>query len=248
MAESKKLILITGANSGIGLELARQLLADPNKHVLLGSRSIEKGETAIKELQSEQPKGTVELIQVDVTSEDSVAAAAKTVEKKHGKLDALVNNAGIVGSDGTNAQSLTACLQTNAVGTQLMGDYFAPLLKKSTSTPRIINVTSGGGSISIRLDRSSPYAALKANAYRISKAAMNMVAACQWYDWGGEEGFKIFIYGPGFTESNLSDANTKANGAKPTKEGAKPMVDMLNGERDGDAGKYLEYGEESIPW
>ena len=67
------------------MELARQLLTDSEKHVLLGSRSIEKGKTAINELQSLQPKGTVELVQVDVTSEESVAAAAKEVKNKHGK-------------------------------------------------------------------------------------------------------------------------------------------------------------------
>ncbi|KAL8847577.1 MAG: hypothetical protein Q9221_007397 [Calogaya cf. arnoldii] len=247
MTESKELVLITGANGGIGFELTRQLLADPEKHVLFGSRSIEKGETAIKELQSQQLKGTVELVQVDVTSEESVAAAAEEVKKKHGRLDALVNNAGIVGTNGTTAQQLNACLQTNVVGAQMMGDYFAPLLRKSTVTPRILNVTSGAGSISTRLDRSHPTAVLKANPYRISKAAMNMVAACQWYDLG-EEGFKIFIYGPGYTESNLSAANKVELGAKPTSEGVAPMVAILNGERDGDAGKYIEYGYDSFPW
>ena len=264
--------LLFTANGGIGFELTRQLLADPEKHVLFGSRSIEKGETAIKELQSQQLKGTVELVQVDVTSEESVAAAAEEVKKKHGRyvnesstlcswvsvdsqvranhydrLDALVNNAGIVGTNGSTAQQLNACLQTNVVGAQMMGDYFAPLLRKSTVTPRILNVTSGAGSISTRLDRSHPTAVLKANPYRISKAAMNMVAACQWYDLG-EEGFKIFIYGPGYTESNLSAANKVELGAKPTSEGVAPMVAILNGERDGDAGKYIEYGYDSFPW
>lgn len=101
--DTKQLVLITGgtsvtsigsekmtdnllvANGGIGFELARQLLVDSKKHVLLGSRSIEKGENALKELQSQQPKGTVEVIQVDVASEDSVAAAAKEVENRHGR-------------------------------------------------------------------------------------------------------------------------------------------------------------------
>lgn len=164
------------------------------------------------------------------------------------RLDALVNNAGIVGVQGTTAQKTTACLLTNAVGAQLAGDYFYPLLKKSPGgTPRIINVTSGAGSISLRLNRSHPSAALKADPYRISKAAMNMVAACQWFNWG-EEGFKIFIYGPGFTESNLSAANKVEMGAKPVSEGTAPMVAMLNGERDGDSGKYLEYGQDSFDW
>ena len=76
---------------------------------------------------------------------------------------------------------------------------------------------------------------------------MNMVAACQWYEFGAE-GFKIFIYGPGFTESNLSANNKVEKGAKPTSEGVVPIVAMLNGERDQDDGKYIEYGQDSFPW
>jgi NAD(P)-dependent dehydrogenase (short-subunit alcohol dehydrogenase family) len=75
---------LTG-NGGIGFELASQLLADSTKHVLIGSRSVEKGETAVKELQSQGKPGTVELLQVDVASQASIAAAAKNVEDKHGR-------------------------------------------------------------------------------------------------------------------------------------------------------------------
>jgi len=109
-------------NGGIGFELASQLLSDPSKHVLLGSRSTEKGEAAVKDLQSRKQPGTVELLQIDVTSDESITAAAKRVESKHGRcvqltlsyhqfllflnfcldlltnltrLDALVNNAAI---------------------------------------------------------------------------------------------------------------------------------------------------------
>lgn len=73
------------ANSGIGFELAAQLLSDSSKHVLLGSRSLEKGEAAVKELQSRHPAGVVELIQVDVSDQDSIAAAAKHIENTHGR-------------------------------------------------------------------------------------------------------------------------------------------------------------------
>jgi NAD(P)-dependent dehydrogenase (short-subunit alcohol dehydrogenase family) len=128
-----------------------------------------------------------------------------------------------------------------------MGEYFAPLLKKSIGTPRIINVTSGAGSIGVRLDRSQPTNAMKVIPYRVSKAAMNMVAACQWYELGAE-GFKVFIYGPGFTESNLSAHNKIELGAKPTSEGVAPIIAMLKGERDEDDGKFIEYGKESFPW
>ena len=158
-----------------------------------------------------------------------------------------MNNAGIARSNGTTAEQLTACLRTNAVGAQLMGDYFAPLLRKSAGTPRIVNVTSGAGSIGLRFDRAHRSALMKEVPYRVSKAAMNMVAACQWHELGAE-GFKIFIYGPGFTESNLSEHNKVEIGAKPTSAGAAPIVAMLNGERDEDDGKLVEYGQESFPW
>ena len=72
-------------NGGIGFELASQLITDSSKHVLLGSRSVEKGEAAVKELQSRNQPGTVELLHVDVTSDESITAAAKSVESKHGR-------------------------------------------------------------------------------------------------------------------------------------------------------------------
>ncbi|KAK4495201.1 hypothetical protein PRZ48_013528 [Zasmidium cellare] len=87
MADSNKIItLITGASSGIGLELAAQLAADSNNHVLLCSRTLEKGEKALQEVLSRKLEGTVELLQVDVASEDSINAAAKNVEEKYGRL------------------------------------------------------------------------------------------------------------------------------------------------------------------
>lgn len=148
---------------------------------------------------------------------------------------------------GTTAAQMTTFFQTNAVGAYLMGEYFSPLLKKAIGTPRIVNVTSGAGSISLRLNRSEPTNARKVIPYRVSKAAMNMVAACQWYEYGAE-GFKVFIYGPGFTESDLSPHNKVAMGAKPTSVGAAPIVAMLKGERDEDDGKYIEYGQDSFSW
>ena len=169
------------------------------------------------------------------------------IAKRLIRLDALVNNAGIASSDGTTAEQLIACLSTNAVGAQLMGEYFAPLLRKCAGTPRIVNVTSGAGSIALRFDRSHPTAGIKAIPYRVSKAAMNMVAACQWDEFG-EEGFKIFIYGPGFTESNLTPHNKVEMGAKSTSEAAAPIVAILNGEKDEDDGKFVEDGQASFPW
>ncbi|GAB1742874.1 hypothetical protein NU219Hw_g8579t1 [Hortaea werneckii] len=236
MATDKTTVLITGGNSGIGFEVAAQLLADNTKHVILGSRSLEKGEAAVKDLKSPNLPGSVELLQLDITDPKSIEAAAKTVESKHGKLDSLINNAAIAspteGSPNAPLADYTGmCFQANATGPLLMGEAFSPLLRKSNRTPRIISVSSGAGSIASRLNPKGPGAAIRAPWYRASKAAMNMVTACQVADYGGS-GFKVFAYCPGYTVSNLSAMNSAENGAKPTSQGARPIVRMVNGECD----------------
>ncbi|KAI3341012.1 putative short-chain dehydrogenase [Ustulina deusta] len=247
MANQKSIVLITGANSGIGFEVANQLLADGSFHVLLGARSIEKGQAALTDLQSRNLPGTVELLHLDVADESSVVVAAKLVEEKHGRLDALVNNAGIARSQGTTAQQMVECFRVSAVGAQMMGDYFAPLLRKAAGTPRIVNVTSGAGSIANLMDPDGYGSGLQIIPYRVSKTAMNMVFACQHRGFE-VDGFKVFLYGPGPTASNLTSINA-GPGMKPTSVGAAPIVEMVLGKRDGDAGKYVEYGREgSFPW
>ncbi|KAF3042037.1 hypothetical protein E8E11_000850 [Didymella keratinophila] len=240
----KTIVMITGANSGIGFALAAELLSDPGKHVLLGSRSVEKGTIAIEDLKSRNLPGSVELLQIDVSDETSIVAAAKTVESIHGRLDALVNNAAIGYGDASDIMfnRLNAVFRTNAAGAYATVEAFEPLLRKSSS-PHIINVTSGAGSLSRRLEANTPFYKVREPQYRVSKAAMNMIAACQMVDYQAE-GWKVFLYCPGFCESNLGPQNKAGNGAKPASEGAKPMVDMLNGKRDDEAGRYLHYGGE----
>jgi NAD(P)-dependent dehydrogenase (short-subunit alcohol dehydrogenase family) len=162
------------------------------------------------------------------------------------RLDALVNNAAIGTPSGPLAQQMSQIFQTNATGPLLMVESFAPLLKKSTGTPRIVNVSSGGGSITTRLDPTSPGYTMKSVPYRTSKAALNMITACQAVEYG-EMGFKVFVYCPGFTVSNLGPYNKAENGAKPTSEGAAPMVKILNGERDEEHGKFL-HATGQYPW
>lgn len=82
---TKSIILITGANAGIGFELASQLIADKMKHVIIGSRSIDKGEAALKNLQSRNLPGTAEMVQLNIDQRESIEAAAKKIEKDHGR-------------------------------------------------------------------------------------------------------------------------------------------------------------------
>lgn len=162
------------------------------------------------------------------------------------RLDALVNNAAVGTPPGSLAQSMAQTFQTNATGPLLMVESFAPLLKKSNRTPRVVNVSSGGGSITMRLDPTSIGYDLKAVQYRASKSALNMVTACQVFEYGGL-GFKVFAYCPGFTVSNLGPHNNAESGAKPTSEGAAPIVKILNGERDAEHGGFL-HAAGQYPW
>lgn len=154
--------LITGANGGIGFELALQLLASSSALVLLGARSPEKGEAAIKDLKSRNLPGRVELVTIDISSDDSVTTAAKHVEEKYGHIDALINNAAITGNGSEPLSSrMSAAFLTNATGTAIVGEAFEHLLAKSDKVPRIVNVSTGAGSIGMRLDYENEHQKLK---------------------------------------------------------------------------------------
>jgi len=212
-------------------------MAKGSYHVLLGSRTHDKGTAAVKELQSRNLPGSVELLPIDVTDDASIARAAATVERQHGKIDILVNNAGIVALTPPLRQQMRDCFDTNATGPAIVMETFAPLLQKSTAGPRLVNVSSGAGSIELRLDSSTPTYSTKMLQYRASKAALSMVTACQWVDYG--PGIKVFAYCPGPTESNLSPRNKVELGVKPVGEAVVPLIDVLEGRRDGDVGKFL---------
>lgn len=129
-----------------------------------------------------------------------------------------------------------------------MVEYFGPLLLKSTphSPTRIVNVSSGAGSIGRRLDLTSPMYKIQVISYRASKTAMNMMTACYAVEYG-EKGVKVFAVDPGFTVSSLSPNNVKDNGAKPTSEGAEIIVKVINGERDDEHAGFL-HGTGQYPW
>lgn len=230
------------ANGGIGFELARQLISktDPTWHVLLGARSIEKGKAALDRLESYGLPGTVELVQIDVTDDSTIIRAGKDAETTHGHVDVVVNNAAIAYTGERSRESMHASFDTNVVGPMRVVEVFAPLLQKSTYSlgPRIINVSSRAGSISRRLDKSNMIYDSHFLEYRTSKAAQNMLSVCQVWEYG-KVGTKTFMFCPGFTESDLSPMAKVENGAKPVAEGARPIVDIIEGKRDGEEGKFL---------
>lgn len=218
-------------------------------HVLLGSRSLEKGTAALQDLQSRNLPGTVELVPLDVTDDETIERAAKTVERDHGKLDILVNNAGTVALDPpTLREQMREAFDINATGPAVIVSAFAPLLRKSTlAPPRIVNVSSGAGSVNRRLDPSSAMYKIQAVPYRASKTALSMVTACQFVEYGAL-GIKVFAYDPGFTKSNLGPPNRAENsGAKPAAEAVRPLIDVLEGRRDDEAGLFL-HNTGVYPW
>src|SRR5580700_7397439 len=150
MAET--IALVTGANKGIGREISRQLAAK-GVLVLMGARDRERGEKAVADLRAKELP--VELVQIDVTSQQSVDRAAVEVERRHGRLDILVNNAGVA-LDWLPASQLTVdalekTFETNVFGVFRVTKALLPLLKKSKHG-RIVNISSGLGSLTRNAD------------------------------------------------------------------------------------------------
>jgi NAD(P)-dependent dehydrogenase (short-subunit alcohol dehydrogenase family) len=165
---NQKTALVTGANKGIGFEVARQL-ARQNFRVFLGARNEKAGREAAQKLSGE---GNVIFLQIDVADEKSIRAAAEELSRQSDRLDVLVNNAGILLDDDKSALTITrdifeTTLRTNTLGPWLVAQAFAPLLKKSRE-PRIVNVSSGGGQLEDGADGWAP-------CYCVSKTALNGV-------------------------------------------------------------------------
>jgi NAD(P)-dependent dehydrogenase (short-subunit alcohol dehydrogenase family) len=166
--KNQKTALVTGANKGIGFEVAREL-ARLGRRVFLGARNAEAGLAAAKKLQSD---GEVIFLELDVSKADSIRRAAEEVARQTDHLDVLINNAGILLDDDRNALSITPeifeeTLRTNTLGPWLVTRAFVPLLEKSPEA-RIVNVSSGGGQLDDGADGWAP-------GYCVSKTALNGV-------------------------------------------------------------------------
>jgi NAD(P)-dependent dehydrogenase (short-subunit alcohol dehydrogenase family) len=239
------------ANSGIGFELARQLLSKGTYHVLLSARSPQRGTSALSTLQSHNHPGTIEFLPLDLCSDNAIAAAATHITTHHGRLDVLINNAAIASFTQADRSAFRDSFDTNAIGPYLLSKALIGLLQKSTN-PRIINVSSGAGSIGRRLTPASPMYKIQAEPYRASKVAMNMLTTCLHVEYGlnygeGGKGVKVFAYDPGFTVSNLSAANKKEHGARSAEESVKSLMDVVEGKRDEEVGRFIHNTGE-YPW
>jgi NAD(P)-dependent dehydrogenase (short-subunit alcohol dehydrogenase family) len=200
-----KKALITGANRSIGYEAARQLLK-LGYHVYIGSRSLEKGQEAVAKLK-EEGLAEAEALQLDVTSEGSVKAAAAAVAAKADSLDVLINNAGISGgfpqtASGVATSVIEDVFATNFFGVARVTRAFLDLLRKSDQ-PRIVNVTSGLGSLTLHTDPTWKYYPVKGAAYNTSKAALNMYTITLAYELR-DTAFKVNAVDPGYTATEFN--------------------------------------------
>jgi NAD(P)-dependent dehydrogenase (short-subunit alcohol dehydrogenase family) len=172
-----------GANSGVGYATAKIIAQSSSKyHVLVCARSESKGISAVSSLKSESGiKGSFSPLLLDVTSLDSIKSAFNTVQSEFGRLDVLINNAGIAkaDNDGPIGQQIYDTMLTNVIGPNNVYDVFKPLLLKAPKA-YLIHVTSGLGSIGMSLDRKDPSWNVPYKSYRITKAALNMTMAEDW--------------------------------------------------------------------
>lgn len=200
-----KSVLITGANRSIGLETVKKL-SEKGLFVYLGSRDLEKGKAVVKELIA-NGFGNIKAIEIDVTKPDSILAAKNTVESEQGKLDILINNAGISGALPQNASNtpikdIQEVFDTNFFGVISVTQVFLGLLKKSDS-PRISNITSGLGSLTLHSDPTWKYYNFKSSGYGTSKAALNAYTINLAYELR-ELPFKVNAIDPGYTATDFN--------------------------------------------
>jgi NAD(P)-dependent dehydrogenase (short-subunit alcohol dehydrogenase family) len=217
------------------------------------ARNPAKGEQALKDNQARSPQGTLSFIQLDVTNDTSISEATKRIESEFGRVDVLINNAGIankVSPGSITRDGLKQQFDTNVYGPILLTQALAPLLRKSKD-PRVINVSSGLGSIAKRLDLNDEYYSVNANeAYRVTKAALNMVTANQAAEFSDFRA-KVFSYCPGFVVTDLTGKEDRQwredAGADSPETSARGIVEIVEGKRDGETDKFIQrYGKQML--
>jgi NAD(P)-dependent dehydrogenase (short-subunit alcohol dehydrogenase family) len=216
--------LITGANKGLGFETARQLIAAGHQ-VWIGARDADRGQQAADQLGAG-------LVQLDVTDDASVAAAAETV----GELDVLVNNAGISGgrispSEAT-AEDMRTVYETNVFGPVRVLHAFIPLLEKSQA-PVVVNVSSGVGSLGLAADPDGPWNDRNYPVYASSKAALNMLTIRYAAAFPG---MRINSVDPGFTATDFN----RHQGTQTVEQGAEAIIRYALITPDGPTGGFFD--------
>jgi NAD(P)-dependent dehydrogenase (short-subunit alcohol dehydrogenase family) len=251
--EIKRLALVTGANQGVGLQVAKELVAH-GLTVLVGSRNVERGEAAARVIGT----GAIAL-QLDVTDQASIAEAAKRIRGEFGRLDLLVQNAAISNTSRKPGQPIAehakttrpsnvaldeirAVWDTNVFGVLAVYQAMLPLLRES-SDARIVNVSSGVGSLTMNADPAYPYHTMFGPVYPASKAALNAITLAMMIELE-TTGIKVNLVSPGFTKTNLNGYA----GTESVEDGSREVVRVALLGPDGPTGTFTRWENETIPW
>ncbi|MFE3442874.1 SDR family oxidoreductase [Nocardia sp. NPDC059180] len=232
--------LVTGANKGLGRETVRRL-AELGWRVFLGARDAERGRAAAEEFNT--AGHDVSFVPLDVTSAESIAAAAKSVAEQTQHLDVLINNAGIGGPwvdpADTVAGDVREVFETNVFGPIQVTHAFLPLLR-AAAQPRIVMVSSGMGSLAITSDPARLESTLHGLGYPASKAAVNMLTS-QYSR--ALPGIQVNAADPGYTATDLNGNS----GRQTVTEGTDAIIRLATLGPDGPTGGYFDR-EGSLPW
>jgi NAD(P)-dependent dehydrogenase (short-subunit alcohol dehydrogenase family) len=245
---SSKVALITGANKGIGFETARQL-GRQGVTILVGARNQERGEEATAKLRDEGVEAR--FIHLDVDDLATHTAAAQLIEEQFGKLDILINNAGVMpeGAGGSEAKPTSQTpleiyretFETNFFNTIALTHTLLPLIKKSEAG-RIVNLSSILGSNTLHATPGSPVYNFKVPAYNISKTALNAYTVHLAYELRRTP-IKVNAAHPGWVKTDMGGTNAPME----LEDGAKTSVALATLPADGPSGAFIHMGE-SLPW
>lgn len=251
--QDKRIALVTGANQGIGLQIAKDLVTH-GLTVLVGSRNLARGEAAAREI------GTgAHALQIDVTDHASINAAAERVRREFGRLDVLIQNAAISNTRREFGQSveeyakttrasnasldeMRAVWDTNVFGVLMVYQAMLPILR-ATPGARIVNVSSGVGSLQMASDPEYAWRGIYGPVYPASKAALNALTLAMSIELE-TEGIKVNAVSPGFTKTNLNGYA----GTATVEEGAREAVRVALSGADNPTGTFTRWENEIIPW
>lgn len=235
-----KIALVTGGNRGLGFEVSRQL-AQAGHTVVIGARDSQKGADAAELLGTEGLQA--EALTVDVDDPASIEQAAGELRERHGRLDVLVNNAGILPEATTDSDEVISAslfrrtFETNLLGAVNVTEQFLPLLRQSEAG-RIVNVSTTMGSLTDQSDPNSPYYGVVVPAYQASKAALNSVTVGLSKLLAGTA-IKVNAICPGFVQTDLTPMN-RAQAPLTTADAARVVVRYALVDEGGPSGGFFD--------
>lgn len=250
---NKRVALVSGANQGIGLQIAKDLAARDTT-VLVGSRNLDRGRAAVETIADD-----ARVIQLDITDPTSVATAAGRVRTEFGRLDILVNNAAISRAQPSRGETVSdwadasrasvvsldevrAIWETNVFGTLALYQAMLPLLRESPHA-NIVNVSSGLGSLTWFSDPDHPNRALFVPGYSASKTGLNALTVAMAIELASTN-IKVNAVTPGYTKTNLNNYE----GTETVEEGAAEAVRVALLGPDGPTGKFTHATMGEVPW